>query len=116
MALQRYDVRVPETGAFVGKNWLPTNSPVHDPDGRVVGVLHHVEDVSHLLVATALERHLIDSRSPSRSSSVAEGTSAVEALRRDAATRQVRARMLLDRSRQALERMSRRIDADESLG
>lgn len=113
MALQRYDVRDPETGTFVGKNWLPSNSPIHDRDGRVVGVLHHVEDVTHLLVPTALERHLADSSSPGESGPVAEGAPVAEALRCDAAARRVRARTLLDQSHQAIERMSRRIEPDE---
>lgn len=58
MGLQRYDV-LTEPGGFVEKNWLPVNLPLRDGDGRIVGILHHVEDVTHLLAATALERDLL---------------------------------------------------------
>jgi hypothetical protein len=45
MAVQRYDTRDPD-GPFVERRWQPINSPVHDEDGRVVFLLHHVEDVT----------------------------------------------------------------------
>ncbi|MFC7493902.1 MULTISPECIES: PAS domain-containing protein [unclassified Nocardioides] len=115
MALQRYDVRDPVTGTYVDKSWLPTNSPIRDPDGRTVGVLHHVEDVTHLLVATALERHLVaptDQTDPAGARPLGETSGLVEALRQDATARRVRAEMLTDQSRRALERMSRRIESD----
>ncbi|MEQ3553795.1 ANTAR domain-containing protein [Pseudonocardia nematodicida] len=52
MPVQRYDVPAPAGGpGFVQRVWVPVNSPVRDPDGRLVGVLHHVEDVTGLLVA-----------------------------------------------------------------
>jgi two-component system, response regulator / RNA-binding antiterminator len=47
MAVQRYDVPSPKRdGTFIRKVWSPTNSPLPDADGRTVGVLHHVEDVT----------------------------------------------------------------------
>ena len=48
MAIQRYDVRSPDReGTFVRKFWRPINSPLHEKStGVVVGVLHHVEDVT----------------------------------------------------------------------
>jgi hypothetical protein len=47
MALQRYDIRVREVdGGFLRRFWNTVNSPVHDTRGRLVGVLHHVEDVT----------------------------------------------------------------------
>jgi hypothetical protein len=48
MWVQRYDVpgRHPED-PFVCKWWSPVNTPVLDsPNGELVGVLHHVEDVT----------------------------------------------------------------------
>jgi PAS domain-containing protein len=45
MAVQRYDVR-DASGNFVRKDWLPVNSPVFDEQGRLVLLLHHVEDVT----------------------------------------------------------------------
>lgn len=47
MAVQRYDIadpRMPER--YLRRFWTPVNSPVHDDHGRVVGALHHVEDVT----------------------------------------------------------------------
>jgi len=45
MAIQRYDVRDPQ-GNFVERHWRPVNSPVHDDDGQLICLLHHVEDVT----------------------------------------------------------------------
>lgn len=46
MSPQRYDVKNPRRdGQFVRKVWLPVNTPIVEDD-RVVGVLHHVEDVT----------------------------------------------------------------------
>ena len=109
MGLQRYDV-LTEPGGFVEKNWLPVNLPLRDGDGRIVGILHHVEDVTHLLAATALERDLLTPMVHADSLPLA-GTSAwVQALRRDALQRRTRANMLLRDSHHALERVSRRLE------
>jgi hypothetical protein len=111
MGLQRYDV-VAGRGAFVAKSWLPVNSPIRDPEGRTVGILHHVEDVTRLLVATTLERDLVAPEGAA--APPATGTrSWVAALQRDSLERRTRAQLLLHDSRQALERMSRRIDAGQ---
>lgn len=49
MGVQRYDVPGSAEGEFVYKEWVPVNSPlVHD--GRVVGAIHHVEDVTDVVV------------------------------------------------------------------
>jgi hypothetical protein len=46
MPLQRYDIEQPhDPGRFVRKVWLPVNSPIVG-DGRVIGIVHHVEDVT----------------------------------------------------------------------
>jgi PAS domain-containing protein len=45
MPIQRYDIRDPD-GRFVERYWRPLNSPVFDAEGRLVYLLHHVEDVS----------------------------------------------------------------------
>ena len=55
MALQRYDIRAAgDPGTFVRKLWLPVNTPVRDSDGRVIGALHHVEDVTAVAAQIAL--------------------------------------------------------------
>ncbi|MGW8375115.1 PAS domain-containing protein [Actinacidiphila sp. SB3-2] len=47
MGVQRYDIPdVENPGTFRLKTWSPLNSPLLDGDGRVVGALHHVEDVT----------------------------------------------------------------------
>ncbi len=45
MAVQRYDVR-DARGLFVTKYWQPRNAPILDDNGRLVFILHHVEDVT----------------------------------------------------------------------
>lgn len=45
MAIQRYDIRDPG-GQFVERHWQPINSPIHDRDGLLIYLLHHVEDVT----------------------------------------------------------------------
>jgi PAS domain-containing protein len=45
MAVQRYDIRDPN-GSFVERHWQPVNTPVCDNEGRLVFILHHVEDVT----------------------------------------------------------------------
>lgn len=49
MIVQRYDVASRHHGGqFVEKTWIPVNRPLHDRRGRVIGVYHHVEDVTEL--------------------------------------------------------------------
>ena len=110
MEMQRYDV-LSEHGDFVEKSWLPANSPIRDAEGKTVGILHHVEDVTHLLVATALERDLLTTHDATGEQPVVGTPTLVDALIRDSVVRRARARMLMDHSREALERVNRRIDA-----
>ncbi|WP_185836737.1 PAS domain-containing protein [Streptomyces sp. WAC 06783] len=47
MGVQRYDIPDPDAPTvFHPKVWSPVNSPLADADGRVVGALHHVEDIT----------------------------------------------------------------------
>ncbi|WP_410651437.1 GAF and ANTAR domain-containing protein [Amycolatopsis sp. cmx-4-54] len=47
MGVQRYDIPTDHApSGFASRTWVPINSPLTDPGGRVVGVLHHVEDVT----------------------------------------------------------------------
>jgi PAS domain-containing protein len=50
MAVQRYDVR-DAAGHYVEKYWQPVNTPVHDADGKLICLLHHVEDVTAEVLA-----------------------------------------------------------------
>ena len=45
MAVQRYDIRDGD-GHFVERHWQPINTPIHDDQGHLVFLLHHVEDVT----------------------------------------------------------------------
>jgi PAS domain S-box-containing protein len=47
MWVQRYDIPSPSrAGAFEERYWRPVNTPIVDADGRRLGVLHTVEDVT----------------------------------------------------------------------
>jgi serine phosphatase RsbU (regulator of sigma subunit) len=52
MALQRYDVESLERpGTWAERYWSPVNAPVLGPDGRVVLLVHRVEEVTELIRA-----------------------------------------------------------------
>jgi signal transduction histidine kinase len=51
MAVQKYDIRRPESagGGFEERFWSPTNVPVFDEQGRLAYIIHHVEDVTEFV-------------------------------------------------------------------
>lgn len=51
MAVQKYDIRRPESdgGGFEERYWSPLNSPVLADDGRVLCIIHRVEDVTEFV-------------------------------------------------------------------
>jgi signal transduction histidine kinase len=51
MAIQKYDIRRPESegGHFEERYWSPVNSPVLDPTGEVMYIMHRVEDVTEFI-------------------------------------------------------------------
>ena len=51
MMVQRYDIRDPN-GKFVERYWRPVNTPLCDENGRLIFLLHHVEDVTSDVVST----------------------------------------------------------------
>jgi serine phosphatase RsbU (regulator of sigma subunit) len=52
MALVRYDIEDPERpGLWEEHYWSPVNAPVLGPDGRVVLIVHRVEEITELLRA-----------------------------------------------------------------
>ncbi|MGZ4113202.1 MAG: PAS domain-containing protein [Tumebacillaceae bacterium] len=55
MAIQRYDIRTP-VGEFVERHWQPINTPIHDKDGHLIFLLHHVEDVTDLVQSSPSQR------------------------------------------------------------
>ncbi|WP_030613680.1 ATP-binding protein [Streptomyces fulvoviolaceus] len=56
MALQRYDIPASEEGAFDERYWSPVNSPVLDAHGRVMYIIHRVEDVTEFVHLRRVER------------------------------------------------------------
>jgi PAS domain S-box-containing protein len=50
MAVQKCDIRRPasEGGGFEERYWSPVNAPVCGPDGRMLFIVHRVEDVTEL--------------------------------------------------------------------
>jgi len=61
MAVQKYDIRRPESagGGFEERYWSPTNVPVFDAQGKLAYIIHHVEDVTEFVRLKRLdgERH-----------------------------------------------------------
>ena len=51
MALQKYDIRRPESegGGFEERHWSPVNSPVLDGGGQLLYIIHRVEDVTEFV-------------------------------------------------------------------
>lgn len=110
MGLQRYDVRDPVSGLFVSKCWLPVNSPIRDADGKTIAILHHVEDVSHLVVPTSLERLM----TAAADDGAGEVVDPVAGVRRDATARRQHATVTLKQSQLAVERAARTVSTSES--
>jgi PAS domain S-box-containing protein len=48
MAIQKYDVRRPD-GTFEDRYWSPVNAPVLGTDGRIVWIIHRVQDVTEFV-------------------------------------------------------------------
>lgn len=48
MAVQKYDIQRPEAegGGYEERYWSPVNSPVFDDEGRLIYIIHRVEDVT----------------------------------------------------------------------
>src|SRR5688500_13040280 len=59
MAVQKYDIRGPD-GTFVTKYWSPKNVPVLAESGELRYILHRVEDVTELVLASELGEELRD--------------------------------------------------------
>jgi len=57
MAVQKYDIRRPESagGGFEERFWSPTNVPVFDAHKQLVYIIHHVEDVTEFVRLKRLE-------------------------------------------------------------
>jgi len=51
MSVQKYDIRRPDAvgGGFEERYWRPLNSPVFGPDGKIIFIIHSVEDVTEFV-------------------------------------------------------------------
>lgn len=51
MAVQKYDIQKPESegGGFEERYWSPVNSPVLDENGKLLYIIHRVEDVTEFI-------------------------------------------------------------------
>lgn len=58
MAVQKYDIRRPENegGGFEERFWSPVNSPVLAADGRILYIIHRVEDVTEFVRVSRLSQ------------------------------------------------------------
>lgn len=58
MAVQKYDIRRPqdEGGGFEERFWSPVNSPVLAADGRILYIIHRVEDVTEFVRVSHLSQ------------------------------------------------------------
>ncbi len=58
MLVQKYDIARPDSqgGGFEERYWTPINSPVLGPDGKLLYIIHRVEDVSEPTARIILER------------------------------------------------------------
>jgi signal transduction histidine kinase len=58
MAVQKYDIRRPEQegGGFEVRYWSPVNTPIFDVTGRLIYLIHRVEDVTELVKMEEVKR------------------------------------------------------------
>jgi signal transduction histidine kinase len=58
MAVQKYDIRRPERegGGFEIRYWSPVNTPVFDAAGKLIYLIHRVEDVTELVRSDEVKR------------------------------------------------------------
>ncbi|HTP38086.1 MAG TPA: ATP-binding protein [Steroidobacteraceae bacterium] len=57
MPVQKYDIRGPD-GSFTTRYWSPRNLPVLAPSGELLYILHRVEEVTELMLASATGEQL----------------------------------------------------------
>ena len=67
MAIQRFDIRDPD-GQFIERHWQPINSPIHDRDGVLIYILHHVEDVTAETVSPTISANTPPAADPNHPS------------------------------------------------
>jgi signal transduction histidine kinase/ActR/RegA family two-component response regulator len=98
MPMQKYDIRRPqaEGGGFEERYWSPVNSPVLGKDGKVIYIIHRVEDITEFIHLKQMgsEQHKIAEQLRSRAEQME-------------AEVYLRARQLAEANRQRLESIGR---------
>jgi diguanylate cyclase (GGDEF)-like protein/PAS domain S-box-containing protein len=51
MGEQKYDIPRPDAAGFAVRYWSPVNTPIYGSDDKLLVILHHVEDITDLVVA-----------------------------------------------------------------
>jgi signal transduction histidine kinase len=49
MAVQKYDIQLPDRGGFEVRYWSPLNSPVFGPENKITHIIHRVEDITDFM-------------------------------------------------------------------
>ncbi|HEU4631666.1 MAG TPA: PAS domain S-box protein [Gemmatimonadaceae bacterium] len=104
MALQKYDIRRPD-GSFEERYWDPLNAPVFDDRGRLIYIVHRVEDVTEQ-VRTGRRLRALESAAAESARQLTRETAA--RLQETKARREVEA--LLSRLRDSEERYRLLVD------
>lgn len=88
MPLQRYDVPRPDGNGFEERYWSPSNYPVMDEQGRLLYIIHRVEDVTDYVLIKKehdelqRERHLVEQECSIQAEDSAAGMYHLHALNR----------------------------------
>src|SRR5579871_409827 len=56
MAIQKYDIRMPDSDEFEERFWSPLNTPILGPSGEVECIVHEVEDVTEVVRRSRAEQ------------------------------------------------------------
>jgi hypothetical protein len=86
MLLTKYDIPRPAAlgGGFEERWWSPRNAPVFGPDGALISIIHHLEDVTARVCVEAALRQSEEARSAD-----CPGPSTMAAMGRHPAVRRV---------------------------
>ena len=107
MAVQKYDIRKPD-GEFEERFWSPINHPVLDDAGRVIWIIHRVEDVTEFV---RLDQHNVAQAQESQSLRDNIGRMEIEIFKRAAEIQETNKR--LEAANEELQQLYERTKALE---
>lgn len=112
MGVQKYDIPRQGGEGFEVRYWSPVNTPVFGKDGKIVSIIHHVEDVTEFIVS----QERASQESAERLGRVREDADRMqsEVMRRSADVKEVNRQLKaakdeLERREAELERMNERL-------